>query len=135
MLFKVMHNDSQQCCSISYLHWIVLFYFLLYWIRGFSVPLKKEHKDNRRRGLRLRLKTPPRGSSGGGGGGGGGGPPPPQNPPDFLKHPPPPPTIPRQSTQLNLTHFAWVRLARFNFGEKKHCTIYVRLGKNTSEKI
>ena len=24
VLFKVKHNDSQYCCAISYLHWIVI---------------------------------------------------------------------------------------------------------------
>ena len=70
-----------------------------------------------------------------------------QNTPDWrsLQHP--------QTSQLNLTHFTWVRLATLastdppsyfpvlhpglkrRFSQKKRYTIYVRLGKNTSEKI
>ena len=47
MLVKAARNDSQQCCAISYLHWIVLSVSCS--TIDFSVPLKKEHKENRRK--------------------------------------------------------------------------------------
>ena len=47
VLFKVKHDGSQYYCAISYLQWIVI--SIACSTRSFSVPWKKEYKENKRK--------------------------------------------------------------------------------------
>ena len=49
MLFKVKHNDSQWCCAISYLHWIVISIACSTRLEVFQCPEKKNIKKKKKR--------------------------------------------------------------------------------------